>query len=106
MEECPRHVATIDQIDEGVIPWMTYIFWYGGPQPENPPAWMTGVYEFNVRDSLAVLEALLASDEFDGHFDYVPYKEYDPSGNRIYSNLMSGQWAFTEAVCDLKQCCL
>jgi hypothetical protein len=61
---------------------------------------MTRVYEFNIRDILAVLEALLADEEFDRHFDYVPYEEYDPDSNRIYSNLMSGQWAFNEAVCD------
>src|SRR6266545_3263059 len=90
--------ATIDEIDEGVVSWMTYLFRYGGPQPENPPTWMTRTYEFNVRDILAVLEAHLASDEFDGHFDYVPYEEYDPDCNRVYSNLMSGQWAFNEAV--------
>ena len=73
--------ATIDEIDEGVVSWMTYLFRYGGPQPENPPTWMTRTYEFNVRDILAVLEAHLASDKFDGHFDYVPYEEYDPDGN-------------------------
>lgn len=95
--------ATIDKIDEGVVPWTTYVFRYAGPQPENPSAWMTRTYEFNVRDMLAVLETLLANEEFDGHFDYVPYEEYDPDGNRIYSNLMSGQWAFTEAVCDSGQ---
>jgi len=42
---------------------------------------MTRTYEFNVWDILAVLEAHLASDKFDGHFDYVPYEEYDPDGN-------------------------
>jgi hypothetical protein len=97
--------AAIDKINEGVVPWTTYMFRYTGPQPETPPAWMTRIYEFNVQDILAVLETLLASEEFDGHFDYIPYEEYNPDGNRIYSNLMSGQWAFTEAVCDSKQAC-
>lgn len=43
-------------------------------------------------------EQQLANPDFDNHFDPTPYQEYDPEGHQIYSNLMSGQWAFREAV--------
>ena len=60
---------------------------------------MEETYELNVRDVLSVFEDQLASKEFDSQFDYAPYEEYDENGNQVYSNLMSGNWAFREAVC-------
>ena len=59
---------------------------------------METAYELNVRDMLTVLEHQLASTEFDGHFEYVPYQEYDPQGDWVYSHIMSGYWANREAV--------
>ena len=60
---------------------------------------MEETYELNVRDILSVFEEQLASKEFDGRFDYMPYQEYDKNGSRVYSNLMSGDWASHQAVC-------
>ncbi|KAH8989712.1 hypothetical protein EDB92DRAFT_1947158 [Lactarius akahatsu] len=58
---------------------------------------MQETYELNVRDVLSVFEEQLASKEFDGEFEYTPYEEYNEKGSRVYSNLMSGIWAFREA---------
>ncbi|KAF8259942.1 hypothetical protein EI94DRAFT_1706678 [Lactarius quietus] len=44
--------------------------------------WMQDTYELNVRDVLSIFEEQLASKEFDGQFDYVPYEEYDKNGSR------------------------
>ncbi|KAH9180800.1 hypothetical protein EDB89DRAFT_1900586 [Lactarius sanguifluus] len=72
-----------------------------GPQPTRTlPQWMQETYELNVRDVLSVFEEQLASKEFDGEFEYTPYEEYNEMGSRVYSNLMSGIWAFHEALQD------
>ncbi|KAH8977242.1 hypothetical protein EDB86DRAFT_3092823 [Lactarius hatsudake] len=69
-----------------------------GPQPTGTlPQWMQETYELNIRDVLSVFEEQLASKEFDGEFEYMPYEEYNEKGSRVYSNLMSGIWAFREA---------
>jgi hypothetical protein len=90
---------SIDSISVGGVGWMTYELSYNGPQPDGvPPWWMQESYELNVRDILSVFEEQMASKEFDGQFDYMPYEEYDQEGSHVYSNLMSGNWAFREAV--------
>lgn len=91
---------TIDSISVGGVGWTTYQLSYGGPQPTGTlPRWMREPYELNVRDVFSVFEAQLASKEFDGQFEYAPYEEYDEKGSRVYGNLMSGNWAFRQAVC-------
>jgi Plavaka transposase len=91
---------SIDSISAGGPGWTTFELSYGGPRPDGaPPRWMQESYELNVRDILSVFEEQLASKEFDGQFEYMPYEEYDQNGSRVYSNLMSGNWAFREAVC-------
>ncbi|KAI9441968.1 hypothetical protein BJY52DRAFT_1206842 [Lactarius psammicola] len=90
--------GTINSIPVGGVGWTTCQLSYSGPLPTGtPPWWMQETYELNVRDILSVFEEQLASKEFDGEFEYTPYEEYDEKGSRVYSNLMSGNWAFHEA---------
>ncbi|KAH9007664.1 hypothetical protein EDB84DRAFT_1591306 [Lactarius hengduanensis] len=90
--------GTINAIPVGGVGWTTYQLSYSGPQPTGTlPQWMQETYELNVRDVLSVFEEQLASKEFDGEFEYTPYEEYNEKGSRVYSNLMSGIWAFREA---------
>lgn len=89
---------TIDKIQAGDAPWRNFKFSYTGPKPTTPPCWMEETYELNVRDALLVLEQQLATSNFDGQTEYVPYQEFNAEGNHVYSNLMSGHWAFREAV--------
>ncbi|KAH9049031.1 hypothetical protein EDB84DRAFT_1593342 [Lactarius hengduanensis] len=90
--------GTIDSISAGGVAWTTYQFSYDGPRPTSGtlPRWMQETYDLNVRNVLSVFEEQLASKEFDGKFEYTPYEEYDKKGSRVYSNLMSGSWAFRE----------
>ncbi|KAF8258699.1 hypothetical protein EI94DRAFT_1774119 [Lactarius quietus] len=89
---------TIDSIAAGGVGWKTYQFSYNRPKPTRTlPQWMQDTYELNVRDVLSIFEEQLASKEFDGQFDYVPYEEYNKNGSHIYSNLMSGTWASRQA---------
>ncbi|KAF8269639.1 hypothetical protein EI94DRAFT_1699335 [Lactarius quietus] len=90
--------STINSITVGGVGWKTYQLSYNGPKPTGTlPQWMQETYELNVRDILSVFEEQLASKEFDGQFEYVPYEEYDKNGAQIYSNLMSGTWASCQA---------
>jgi hypothetical protein len=91
--------ATIDAIQQGSAPWRTYSFRYNGPMPSTPPKWMLETYELCTRDSRAVLHAQLSTTDFDGKFDYAPYRQFNSNGDRVWSNLMSGDWAWKQAVC-------
>ncbi|KAF8800253.1 hypothetical protein BYT27DRAFT_7227560 [Phlegmacium glaucopus] len=88
---------TIDSIQAGNTPWKTYSFMYKGPKPDGiAPQWMEQQYELNTRDILSVVEQQLATSEFEGKFDFTPYQEFGPDGERVWSNLMSGHWAWKE----------
>ena len=69
------------------------------PNHQHHQPWMEGTYELNTPNALLLLEQQIATSEFDGQAEYVPYQEFDAKGDHIYSNLMSGDWAFHEVVC-------
>ena len=77
---------------------MTYTFGYSGEKPPNPPQWMEETYELSVQDVLLVAEQQLACTEFDVSFETAPYQAYGPDSERVWSNLISGQWASDEVV--------
>jgi len=89
---------TLNSITASGIGWKTFKFCYMGPKPPTPPQWMDEIYELNVRDVSDVLEQQISTTKFNGQFETTPYEEYDNSGQRIFSNLMSGYWATHEAV--------
>jgi hypothetical protein len=90
--------VTIDSIQTGSLPFKSFKFHYSGPKPLTPPHWMEQTYELNTRDVLAVVREQLGTANFSKQFDYVPYKEFNGKGERLWSNLMSGHWAFMQAV--------
>jgi Plavaka transposase len=51
------------------------------------------------RNIRGLLHEQIACADFDGHWDYTPYKEFNSAGDRVWSNLMSAEWAAKEAVC-------
>lgn len=91
--------ATIDSIQDGDAPFETVRFKYSGQIPANPPRWMTETYELCTRDSRILLHNQLATTDFVDMFDYKPYRQFDHTNDRVWSNLMSGDWAWNEAVC-------
>ena len=93
--------ATIDAVQAGSLPFKTHHFYYKGPKLLTPPSWMEEPYDLDARDALAVVRLQLATLTFKDQFDYVPYQEFNSKGERIWSNLMSAQWAFKQAVCSL-----
>jgi Plavaka transposase len=90
---------TIDQIQLGEAPWKVHKISYQGPRPPGtPPKWMTETYELCTRNSRLVLQNQLASLEFKGKTNFVPYQQFDGQGRRVWSNLMSADWAWKQAV--------
>ena len=74
---------------------------YKGVRPdkqEDVPSWMDGQYNVWFRDPHLLMQNLLSNPDFDGEFDYVPYKEYDPNNDRWFQNFFSGDWVWEQAV--------
>lgn len=91
---------TIDAIQHGDAPWKTYHIHYRGPRPPGTaPKWMTETYELCTRDARQVLQHQLASAQFKDQINLVPYRQFNSKGQRVWSNLMSADWAWSQAVC-------
>lgn len=92
--------ATIDEIQAGNAPFHLVEFRYDGPLPKNPPAWMMQTYELHVRDVRDSIRIMLDTPAFESQFNPTPYRQfYTKSRDRVWSNLLSGDWAWDEAVC-------
>ena len=89
---------TIDEIQDGDAPFETVNFRYNGPMPPNPPSWMTATYELNVRNARTVVRDQLANEDFNGSFNTTPYQQFTANGERIWSDLHSGDWSWRQAV--------
>ena len=91
--------ATIDAIEFSDSPWKTYKIQYQGPLPPGtPPKWMTRTYELCTRDSRQLLHHQLGTSEFKDKINLSPYRQFDSSYQRTWSNLMSADWAWAQAV--------
>ncbi|KAJ2915204.1 hypothetical protein MD484_g5208, partial [Candolleomyces efflorescens] len=58
---------------------------------------MTSRFELCVRDTRAVIHDQLANPEFRDSFNSAPYRQFTSSGDRIFSNLLSADWAHRQA---------
>jgi Plavaka transposase len=88
----------IDAVAEGGAPWNAFQVTYDGERPEQEsPPWMSQAFEVWYRDPHQVIKQILANREFAGSFDYLPYREF-LNGKRRWSDFMSGNWAWTQAV--------
>ncbi|KAH9028665.1 hypothetical protein EDB85DRAFT_1867717 [Lactarius pseudohatsudake] len=90
--------ATIDSIQHGHAPWKTFKLSYSGPLPEGtPPRWMTDTFELCTRNSRTLLHQQLETAAFKDKIHYVPYMQFRGDGSRVWSNLMSADWATKQA---------
>lgn len=90
--------ATIDAIKVGDVPWQSFSTHYTGVFPEGvPPSWMTADYEVHFRDPHAVVQQMLSNPSFASDFDPVPHRDFDDKEERVYSDFMSGNWAWRQA---------
>jgi hypothetical protein len=81
----------IDDCSYGQAPWEPIHICYTGHTDAQSPVWKTCEYVVHTRNALTVMENMLSSHDFDGHWDYVPFERYtDDRTSRLYSHLMSG----------------
>jgi len=93
-------LATIDAINLADIPWQSFSATYTGTiPPGDAPDWMTRDYTVFFRDPLSVIRSMISNPDFKGQFDYAPYREFE-GGQRRLGDLMSGNWAWKQAVCN------
>lgn len=90
--------TSIDAIQHGDAPWESFSVRFNGEVTNESPSWKRQEYRIYCRNVCTVAHNMLSNTEFEKQFDYVPYEEYDTQGERVYSNLMSGKWAYKKAV--------
>ncbi|KAF8879040.1 hypothetical protein BD779DRAFT_1612954 [Infundibulicybe gibba] len=82
--------STLDDIKCGDLPWSDFSISFKGDLPNdglNAPPWMTKSYDVWYRNPRT----------FNREIDYAPLQEFGPDGKRVWSNLMSGNWAWQQA---------
>lgn len=94
--------AMIDAIEQGDVAWSSFSVSYNGELPDTSsgatvPPWMTQKFEVWFRDPLAVLENQIGNPDFKAQFDYAPKRVFR-RGKRRFRDLMSGNWAWKQAV--------
>jgi hypothetical protein len=69
-----------------------------GKKPENPPEWMSATYKVWYCNPVQVFADLLTNQDFKDKWDPAPLHQYNSSGEHIWCNLMSGNWAWKQYV--------
>jgi len=97
-------LGQIDQIKLGHVPWQSFTATYSGDQRPGPdsPLWMREEYEVWFRDPREIVHGILGNPEFSGGIDYIPYRDFT-NGKRRWSEFMSGNWAWRQAVRSLSR---
>jgi hypothetical protein len=92
--------STIDAIKEGDIPWKSFSVEYDGVPPDGDviPPWMTTKYDVWYRDPLLSVEQQLGNPDFAKDLDFAPKQIIDLNNKRQYTDLLSGNWAWEQAV--------
>jgi hypothetical protein len=91
----------IDSIQLGDLPWICFTIKYNGPLPDDEvtvPTWMLMEYEVWCRDIRLLMRGQLANPDFNGEIDYTPLQIFGLTGKREWSNVMTGNWAWKQAV--------
>ncbi|KAH7903397.1 hypothetical protein BJ138DRAFT_1194342, partial [Hygrophoropsis aurantiaca] len=90
--------ATIDSIRAGDVPWQCLAIDPAEDLPPDAPAWKQNRYQVWYRDPDTVIKNMLDNPDFNGQFDYAPYVYKDSNGQRRWTNVMSGNYAWRQ--CD------
>jgi hypothetical protein len=90
--------SAIDESTYGGAAWREVEFHYDGHVDEDSPPWKKATYTSHTRNTFEVVKNMVESSEFRGKWDHTPIEEYTRGRERRYSNFMSGQWAWREAV--------
>jgi hypothetical protein len=92
--------STIDSTPLDDVPWESFSLRFNGTRPDDKvPHWMDTDYEAWFRSPCKLVHNIISNSDFNGSFDFMPYQEYDAKETRHYHNVMSGNWAWRQAVC-------
>ena len=100
--------GAIDELTVGDLPWQSFTVRYNGDPgidddlSKPRPKWMSDVHEVFYRDPRLTVHEMLANPSYEGSMDFSPYRAFDQDGGRRYEHLMSGDWAWNQAVSSLK----
>lgn len=90
----------IDSTQLGDVPWQAFSVTYDGEIPDGvPPTWMSNSHEVWYRDPLKVMENQIGNQDFGTDMDFAPKQVFDKNDKRQYTDFMSGNWAWEQAVC-------
>jgi hypothetical protein len=92
--------VTIDSITSGDFLWQSFTIQYNNGVSDNndSPQWMSDTHEIFFRDPHLVVQAMLANPDFDDGMDFVPYRVFNKGDEQQFDNMMSGEWAWNQAV--------
>ncbi|KAF8234007.1 hypothetical protein L208DRAFT_1264234 [Tricholoma matsutake] len=91
---------TIDSTPLGDLAWESFSLQYNGTQPvNNVPLWMEAEYDVWFQDPHILIHNLLSNPDFKSNFDYAPFQEHTTDGAHHFQDFMSGNCAWTQAVC-------
>jgi hypothetical protein len=105
--DCCNLYKTIDSTPVGDVKWQSFKVQYMGEKlAHNVPPWMTESHDVWYRDPHEVIRNMLANPDYATEMDYRPYREFSTNNNeRQWQDFMSGDWAWTQAVCYLTLSC-
>lgn len=89
----------IDQIDDSKA-WQSFSFTYSGAnlEDESLPSWKKDTYQLVVRNAKSLVQEQISCPEFKNSIDYCPRQTFGDHDNRIWSDFMSGNWAWEQCV--------
>jgi hypothetical protein len=90
--------SIIDATELGDVSWQGFTITYDGEVPDNPPNWMSTPYEVWYRNPLLVMESQIGNRDIGNEIDYAPKQVFSQTGTRQFCDLMSGDWAWDQAV--------
>ena len=89
----------IDAIPLGEVAWQSFSITYSGEVPaSNPPPWMVQNYDVWFCNPHTLVLNQLANPDFKGEMDYTPRKVTNSSGQHEWSDFMTRNWSWDQAV--------
>ena len=89
----------VDDLDLGGAPWKCFSVKYNGKIKEgDTTSWKHKSFEVWYRDPRIVLHNRLGNREYASEMDFAPKDVRDEDDKRRFSDFMSGNWAWRQAV--------
>ena len=91
---------TIDSTEIGDVAWEAFSVEFDGDISDDSvtPPWKKKSYEVWFQDPLKIAEAQIANKDYACEIDYAPKRMFSRRSKRQYSDFMSGNWAWEQAV--------